>query len=75
MVTATRHSWLNVRRFPLHPQLPRTARLEFGSDSNRLFPLIIVRNVHIYPGVPQYLQMIFELNKVSERGEEVVGVC
>jgi FAD synthetase len=42
-------------------RLPKSAKIQFGSDPS--CPLVIVHNVHIYPGVPQYLKTMFVSNK------------
>ena len=43
-------------------QLPSSTKLSFGVDKPCLFPLISVHNVHIFPGVPSLLQMLFDNN-------------
>jgi len=40
-------------------QMPPSAQLLFDPSTSKSFPIVQVRNVYIFPGIPQYLQRMF----------------
>jgi len=53
-----------------HLQIPKSAKLHFGMNKQTKqiakYPLVNIRNVYMFPGVPQLLEKSFDMLQVSD---------
>lgn len=40
-------------------QVPKSAKLTFGDNPHKHYPNISIKNVYIFPGIPQFLEKLF----------------
>ena len=49
--------------------VPASSKLYFGVDNSAKFPLLSVKNIYLFPGIPEYLQQSFQKNEKLFSGD------